>query len=91
MRFREHWKKKWHAISQNEDMHKVVHQQLHRTYIYPTFVELKSWGYPTSTAALCACPVEVSHTGITMSTGQLSLQCAFLNCVTRDISKKYII
>jgi len=72
----------------NEDKHKVKKEGLHGAYVYPAFVELKSRGYPASAAALYACPSEVSQTGITVSTGQLSLQCTFLNYVTRNISKK---
>lgn len=68
-------------LNKDADKHKVAQQRLHRAYIYPAFVELKSWGYPASAAALYACPIEVPQTGITMSTGQLSFQRAFLNWV----------
>jgi len=33
-------------------MHKVAKEGLHGAYVYPTFVELKCWGYPASAAAL---------------------------------------
>lgn len=69
-------------------MHKMTQKWLHGAYVYPAFVELKSWSDPASTAALYAWPIEVSQTGITMCTGQFSLHCTFLNWVTRDISKK---